>query len=266
MIFIIALLVTIISVSANAFLLQTTTKIFKLTNTKFNTALIVSVYYIIIMAFVGLVFGFIFSAIGLSGLSNFFAIIFSIYVFHKLFQKYYQTPFKKNFGIYIVSSILLVTVALVIIKPIRSFVVMPFYMKGESMEPTYKNNDYLIVNEFNKQFNRGDVVIFRDSKQENNYLIKRIIAIPGEKVVLKNGEVFITKNGSSNEIKLEEPYLPTNTKTFDATSTSNIVTTLKDNEYYMLGDNRTKSKDSRVLGPINNSQFLGKIWFKASEL
>jgi len=139
---------------------------------------------------------------------------------------------------------------------------MPFYVKGAAMESAYKDGDYLLINEFSKNYQRGDVIIFRYPKNPQEFFIKRIIALPGEKVQLKEDPVYLYDKQNPNGYKLSEPHLSPDMQTFGLDE--NIVE-LSSNEYYVLGDNRKASKDSRSFGAVEDSYFIGEVWFKAGE-
>jgi len=158
---------------------------------------------------------------------------------------------------------------------IRFYIVQPFSISGSSMEPTFHDKEYLLVNELTYHLSspkRGDVVIFRhptpacnDFIQENylnrvffqgscsNY-IKRVIATPGESITIRDGKVIIkTKDGE--ELTLTEEYILTNIPTL-----GNQTVTLGDDEYFVLGDNRNPnaSSDSREWGILPRTHILGK--------
>lgn len=146
-------------------------------------------------------------------------------------------------------------VALLIVIPIRIFVFQPFFVRGESMEPNFHNMDYLIVDELSYRFHqpqRGEVIVFRDPNNLNQRFIKRIIGLPNETVIIENGKVIIQQDG--NSFILEEPYLPEGTKTY-----GEIKIHLKEDEYFVLGDNRASSLDSRSFGPIKRNLIIGKV-------
>ncbi|KKP93054.1 MAG: Signal peptidase I [Parcubacteria group bacterium GW2011_GWA1_36_12] len=149
-------------------------------------------------------------------------------------------------------------IALVIVLPIRYFLFQPFIVKGESMAPNFNTGDYLIIDEISYRFSdpqRGEVVVFRYPKDTTQRFIKRIIGLPGETVDIKNGEVSIAKDGKN--IVLNEEYLPENLKTLGEV---NII--LKFNEYFVLGDNRDYSFDSRAWGVVPRSDVIGRAFLK----
>ena len=121
------------------------------------------------------------------------------------------------------------------------------------MSPTYNNGDYLLINKFNKDFSRGDVVIFRTEKQPTSFLINRIIGLPSEKVEIRGGKVFI------NDQILNETY-------YSGETLPDSSVTLGQDQYFVMGDNRTKSFDSRSFGPISKSSIEGIIFYKVSGL
>lgn len=145
-----------------------------------------------------------------------------------------------------------VILALLIVLPIRLFLFQPFLVQGISMEPNFLSNDYLIVEEVSKRFKdfqRGDVVVF---SFQGRKLIKRIVGLPGEKVEISDGKVKI--NG---KILDESAYLPKNSFTV-----GEVFVTLEKDEFFVLGDNRSHSFDSRVFGPIKRKDIVGKVAFK----
>lgn len=130
------------------------------------------------------------------------------------------------------------------------------------MEPNFFDQEYLIINEISYRFSqpkRGDIVVFRYPRDPQEYFIKRVIGLPGEKVQIKDGEVYVTSNGKTESVKINEPYLSEGVKTF---SLSEEPIVLGDNQYYLLGDNRNASKDSRSFGPVDKSFFIGKVMLR----
>ena len=149
-------------------------------------------------------------------------------------------------------------IALVIVLPIRYFLFQPFIVKGESMSPNFETGDYLIVDEISYRFSepqRGDVVVFKYPKDATQRFIKRVIGIPGETVDIKNGQVSITKD--SEIIILDESYLPEDLKTI-----GDINITLGADEYFVLGDNRQYSYDSRAWGVVPRKNIIGKAFLR----
>ena len=150
-------------------------------------------------------------------------------------------------------------IALAIVLPIRYFLFQPFIVKGESMSPNFESGDYLIVDEISYIFSepqRGDIVVFKYPKDTTQRFIKRVIGLPGETVVIQNGEVTVTTVNGENVV-LDESYLPADLKTYGDTNT-----TLKDGEYFVMGDNRTYSYDSRSWGVVSESYIIGKTFVR----
>lgn len=165
----------------------------------------------------------------------------------------------KNFFNFLFELVKIVAISLLIIIPIRYFLIQPFYVKGASMEPNFYDHEYLIVNEITYRFDdpkRGDVIVFRYPRNPQEYFIKRVIGLPGEKVKVEDGGIYIYNEDNPRGIKLEETYLPDDTKTYGL---SNEVISLNNDEYYVFGDNRNSSKDSRSFGPVNRSFIVGKV-------
>lgn len=165
---------------------------------------------------------------------------------------------RKIFGFF-VELVKIVIISLVIVLPIRYFVVQPFIVRGTSMEPNFHNGEYLIINEVGYRFDeprRGDVIVFKFPQNPSQYYIKRIVGLPGETVKIENGVVEIIK--ASQEIVLEEFYLAEGTYTSGKTEAS-----LDKDEYFVLGDHREASSDSRKWGVLNESYIIGKVLLRA---
>ncbi|PIR38229.1 MAG: signal peptidase I [Candidatus Zambryskibacteria bacterium CG10_big_fil_rev_8_21_14_0_10_42_12] len=144
---------------------------------------------------------------------------------------------------------------LVIIVPFRLFVAQPFVVSGASMDPTFHSGDYLIVDQISPKIGSGwqrfDVVVFKFPFQKSRYLIKRIIGLPGETVVIENGVVSIVNDEFPNGIKLDEPYITHELK-------DSHTVTLGEHDYFVMGDNRSGSYDSRQWGPLSEDLLVGE--------
>ena len=155
-----------------------------------------------------------------------------------------------------------VVVSVIIIVPIRMFVVQPFIVEGASMEPTFENGEYLVVDEISLRFSdikRGDVVIFHPPHNASLYYIKRVIGLPGEAVEIKDGGIYIYNDEFPEGTRLDENnYLPES-----ALSGNKQKVYLKDKEYFVAGDNRGNSLDSRSFGPIVLERIKGKVFLRA---
>ena len=147
--------------------------------------------------------------------------------------------------------------SLVIVAPIRIFIAQPFLVSGSSMDPTFADGEYLIIDELSYYFKdpeRGQVVVFRYPNNPSKYFIKRIIGLPSETVIVKNGQVTIKNDANPNGMKLEEDYV----KNID-TQNKDVDTKLEDNEYFVMGDNRPQSSDSRDWGPVEDKFITGHV-------
>ncbi|MDD5031693.1 MAG: signal peptidase I [Patescibacteria group bacterium] len=165
----------------------------------------------------------------------------------------------KGFFSFVFELVKIIVISLVIIIPIRYFLVQPFYVKGASMEPNFYDHEYLIIDEISYRFGdpeRGDIIVFRYPKNPQEYFIKRIIGLPGERIQIKEGQVYIFKNEVSDGFILDESYLESGTKTY---SLAEDIISLGEEEYFVLGDNRNSSKDSRSFGPVNRSFITGQV-------
>lgn len=176
----------------------------------------------------------------------------------KLYQE--EAP-KESVKSFIWETVKIVIICLIIVLPLRAYVIQPFYVKGASMEPNFYDHEYLIINEIGYHLGnpvRGDIIVFKHNDTEQSYYIKRVIGLPGERVVIKNSAVYIYNQQNPDSFKLNESeYLPKTTMT-----DGEIDIRLKDNEYYVLGDNRMSSLDSRRFGPIVRESIIGKTWLR----
>jgi signal peptidase I len=148
--------------------------------------------------------------------------------------------------------------AIAIVIPIRMFIAQPFIVSGSSMVPTFTNGEYLIVDELSYKLGepeRGDVVIFRYPNDQKKFFIKRIIGLPNEIVEIDGSTITITNEETEEKIKLDEPYVKN-------ISENNIRFELRDDEYYVMGDNRTASSDSRYWGAVPKKLLIGKAFLR----
>ncbi len=153
-----------------------------------------------------------------------------------------------------------VVISLAIIVPVRYFLIKPFYVKGASMEPNFHDHEYLIIDEISYRFGqpqRGDIVVFKDPFDSGQYFIKRIIGLPKERIRVSGGNVYVYNEKNPQGAVLEEPYLLPGLKTI-----GEIELTLADGEYYVLGDNRMASLDSRAFGPMKEDSFVGRVLWR----
>ncbi len=168
---------------------------------------------------------------------------------------------KKTRGLGLVGEMIKVAlISLAIILPVRYFLIKPFYVNGASMEPNYYDHEYLIIDEISYRLNaplRGEVVVFRYPGDPKQYFIKRVIGLPGERVVVKDGQVIVYNQAYPDGLVVEEPYLAS-----DATTVGEADKTLGTDEYFVLGDNRRASLDSRRFGPIKRNAIVGRTWLR----
>lgn len=152
-------------------------------------------------------------------------------------------------------------IALIVVLVIRTFLFQPFFVEGASMHPNFKNGDYLIVDELTYRFRepqRGEVIVFRPPQAIKDYYIKRIIGLPGETVKIKDGQVIIYNQEYPDGFVLKEPYL------LDYKTPGDFEVTLESGQYFVLGDNRYASYDSRSWGALSKDKIIGvvrlRIW------
>lgn len=144
-------------------------------------------------------------------------------------------------------------IALLFIVPIRIFIAQPYIVSGASMHPTFESGEYLIVDQLSYRFmepERGEVIIFRFPQDPSKYFIKRVIGLPGETVVA-DGATLSVVTPAGETIALEEPYIA-------SADFGPFTVLLKDGEYFVMGDNRRASLDSRIFGPVPRDAFVGR--------
>lgn len=164
-----------------------------------------------------------------------------------------MTPFKR-FLASAWETAEVVIIALVTVFVIRSYVAQPFLVSGASMEQTFQNGNYLLIDEVTYRFRepqRGEVIVFRYPGDPHEYFIKRIIGLPGETLTIAENQITITPP-AAEPFTINEPYLAQSTKTF-----GEKTITLAADEYFVMGDNRANSFDSRNWGPLKKSAIVG---------
>lgn len=179
--------------------------------------------------------------------------------FRKADSQSVAEPANSPFGI-VLEVVQVLAISLALIIPIRFFLIQPFYVQGASMEPNFFDHEYLVIDELSYRLHppkRGDVTVFKYPNNTKEYFIKRVIGLPGETVEISNGKVKIFNDKHPNGAMLDE------TSYLDQDFTANSQTvTLKPNEYFVLGDNRSSSLDSRFFGPVNSSYLVGRVWLR----
>lgn len=183
-------------------------------------------------------------------------------------------------GSFVLEIIKIIILAVIIIFPIRVFLFQPFFVQGDSMRPNFEDSQYLIVNQFGyketripklfddstlftikpfKSVDRQSVVVFRYPLDQNKFFIKRVIGLPGEKIEIKNGKVTIYNDTNPNGFVLDESSYLADTVRTDG----DLALNLKEDEYFMIGDNRRQSSDSRVWGPVKSKFVMGEVLLRA---
>ncbi len=158
---------------------------------------------------------------------------------------------KVLFAVWEVAEVFLV--ALIAVAAIKYFLIQPFIVNGASMEPNFYDGNYLLVDEISYRFEnpqRGDVIVLRAPQDKSIYYIKRIVGLPGEDISVDGSVVKI--NGKV----LEESYLPSGIMN---DWTGHVEYKLNNQQYFVMGDNRLNSYDSRYWGPLNRSDIIGSV-------
>lgn len=148
-------------------------------------------------------------------------------------------------------------IAFIAVAAIKYFLIQPFIVNGASMEPSFYDGDYLLVDEISYRFSnpeRGDVIVFHSPDDESIYYIKRIIGLPGETVHIEGNAIQVTQD--QEKTVLHEEYIP---ERIQIQWSANMEITLQEGEYFVMGDNRVNSRDSRAWGPLHEDSIIGSV-------
>lgn len=171
-----------------------------------------------------------------------------------------KPSFWSKFGSNLIELIEFIAIIGAIFVVIRYFVAEPHKVFGSSMVPNFHNGDFIITNKISLRFSepqRGEVIILQNPRDLNQVFIKRIIGFPGERIKVSQGKVYI------NSELLGEPYLPTGTLTRGGNFLSdNEEILIPNDQYFVMGDNRGGSSDSREWGPVKGELIIGQAWLR----
>ena len=170
---------------------------------------------------------------------------------------YKEKKFLSTLGSFFLEVIKLAILSGITIGLVRYFLFKPFYVRGQSMEPTFYEHDYLIIDELSYRFRepkRGEVVVFK-APNGTDYYLKRVVGLPGERVKIENNKVIIYNEEKPQGMVLNEAYLEEQTL-------GNVMETLGQDEYFLLGDNRDASYDSRRFGSVSKKKLVGRAWLR----
>ena len=173
-----------------------------------------------------------------------------------------------------------ILLALVIIIPVRTFLFQPFFVSGQSMEPNFDEGQYLVISEFGykttdalfgiplgltirpyKDLHREDVAVFEFSKNPETFYIKRVIGLPGESIEIRQGRVIIYNDANPEGMFLDESGYLSREALLSLQDMPRV--SLGGNEYFLMGDNRGHSHDSRVFGPVKRERITGRVLLRA---
>lgn len=177
---------------------------------------------------------------------------------------YYRSPqqpsFFDNLGTHLIDFIQTLVVCGAVFVLIYLFIAQPHKVSGKSMLPNFHDGDFILTDKLSYRFsepNRGDIIVLKYPRAETQEFIKRIMAVPGDTIQLKNGSVYL--NGE----KIIEPYIPTDTETDGAGYLrEGEILKIEEKQYIVFGDNRINSSDSRQWGPITRAEIVGKTFFR----
>lgn len=177
-----------------------------------------------------------------------------------VYERGEKKGFMSNLSSNIIDFIQTLVVFGAIFVIIYLFIAQPHKVSGHSMIPTFHNGDYILTDKITYRLSapkRGDIIVLKDPKDESQDFIKRIMALPEETIKIEDGSIYI--NGQL----LEESYLPPNTITDDGDFLiESVQVKVGPNQYFVLGDNRGASSDSRSWGGITKEEIVGRVFFR----
>lgn len=171
-----------------------------------------------------------------------------------------QPETMRTIGLFALDFLKVFIIAVAVIVPVRWFLFQPFVVTGDSMRPNFHSGNYLIIDELSYRLRdpaRGEVVVLRFPNDPSQFFIKRLVGLPGERIVVDNGQVTIFDKGGSAGRVLQENYLPASSVTY-----GRIDRQLSADEYFVLGDNRLSSSDSRIWGPLKRKDIIGRVYLR----
>jgi len=163
-------------------------------------------------------------------------------------------------GLALLEFIKVAVLAGITIALVRYYLFKPFYVKGASMEPNFYDHEYLIIDELSYRLHdpkRGDVIVFHYPNNPKEYFLKRIIGLPGERIKISEGVATIYNDEHPEGFAVKEDYIPS-----DVTTEGEKIMSLSKNQYFVMGDNRPNSFDSRRFGPVDENLIVGRTWLR----
>jgi len=176
----------------------------------------------------------------------------------KSYESSYVQPRSRKSRLFLalIGIAVLIVIAIVIAGGSMVFVVRPVRIEGQAMRPTLKPNDRALMLKRFGELQRGDIVVFLYPQDQTKSYIKRIVGLPGETIEIKDGKVYINGN------QIEEPYLSPD---YASQDTMPAPVAIPPDNYFVLGDNRNNSSDSRYWGPVPRKLIYGKFWYRYAE-
>lgn len=169
-----------------------------------------------------------------------------------------KTHFLVSIGMFFLELLKIAILAGITIGLVRYFLFKPFYVEGQSMEPTFEEKEYLIIDEITYRFTdpkRGDVIVLKAPVDHKDYYLKRIIGLPGERIKVENNKVVVYNTENSSGVLVEEKYITQSTP-------GSVTITLGPDQYFVMGDNRQASYDSRRFGAVHRKDIIGRTWLR----
>jgi signal peptidase I len=170
----------------------------------------------------------------------------------------------KHIGSFFLDVLETITVALAIFILIYAFAAQPHKVSGHSMMPNFLDGSLILTDKISYQLHppqRGDVIVFHYPKNPRLDYIKRIIGLPGEKIQIENNQIIIYNDSNPKGFALKEPYIPNDFVTLGKKYLPNgQIETIEPDQYFVMGDNREGSSDSREFGPVEKKHFVGRAF------
>ncbi len=175
-------------------------------------------------------------------------------------QENYPKKSPNGFSSHLVDFIQTLVIFGAIFAVIYLFIAQPHKVSGNSMLPNFQNGDYILTDKISYRFTspqRGEVIVLKNPRNEAQDFIKRIIALPQDTIKIENNFVYV------NNQKVTEPYLPNNiSSSVEGFLMNGEEIVMASNQYFVMGDNRMHSSDSRQWGPVTREEIIGRVFFR----
>ena len=254
--FVLAITILLAILLLPALVLFGITKILNRKNNSFVSCLKISISAALIGFIINTIISYFSSTLEL----GFIGAAFAFYVFYRLYSKQFSINITKSLGVYIAYVGITTVCILAVVIPIRVYITQPFVIDGNAMSPTLNSGQYILANKLGHEYQRGNIVVFKYPLNPSINYVMRIIGLPGDRVDVHGGSVYIYNTSYLNGLKLDEPYLKPGQQTNASDGMTQQEWTIGNDQYFVLGDNRDHADDSRSWGFVPRKNIIGKFW------